>query len=104
MTKELVFGDKLHIDGAPVLFIGASHTGKRYLVVDENGHQFFVDKEDFDEYKPDPVTERRDNLLGLWKRQSLEHSYDSLTSQLELEEMLEFIEENRDAITSIITE
>ena len=103
MTKELVFGDKLHIDGDPVLFIGV-HGGVRYLVVDEDGHQFLGDKEDFDEYKPDPVTERRDNLLGLWKRQSLEHSYDTLKSQLELEEMLEFIEENRDAIASIITE
>lgn len=103
----LKFGDKLHIDGEPVLFIEYHGTlnGLLYTVVDKNANKFMGCKEDFDEYKPDPAQERTKKLLELWRQRDLMcGSYDTLDTIITVEEMIIWMEENKDAINAILTE
>lgn len=93
-----VFGDVLHINGEPFVFIKSS-SGHYYTTVNQEGVVRECDAEVFDEYTPDPIQELRKRILERWKGQSLYHAYDTEASRADVfvGDIIEFVIENLNA-------
>ena len=96
--SEPKFGDVLHINGEPVVFIRSS-SDRYYTTVNREGVVRECDAEVFDEYAPDPTQELRERILERWKGQSLYHAYDTAESRaaVSVGDIVEFVIENLNA-------
>jgi hypothetical protein len=100
---NLNFGDKLHIAGVP--YVVVFERNGEVETVDCEGRIEKCPKERFDEFKPDPVEKRAEMLLSCWKRQGIEFAYDSINTRTthRVEDIISFIEDNKDEIISILS-
>jgi len=95
-NTEPKFGDILHIDGAPYIFVCEVFNPSGYKVVCKAGMLHCKSRHQFDEYAPDPVQEQRDRILKRWKNKAMENSLDteSSTVSLSMKELIDFVVEN----------
>jgi hypothetical protein len=100
--NTLQFGDKLHIAGVPYVVI--FERNGEVKTVDCEGRIEKCPKERFDEFKPNPVEKRAEMLLSCWKKQALSFAHDDLNTEVVLDEMLRFMENNKDEIISILSQ
>ena len=97
---NLNFGDKLHIAGVPYVVI--FERNGEVETVDCEGRIEKCPKERFDEFKPSPAEKRAEMLLSCWKKQSLAYAHDERHTEVILDELITFMENNKDEIISIL--
>jgi hypothetical protein len=101
--NTLKFGDKLHIAG--VLYVVVWERAGEVETVDCEGRIEKCPKERFDEFKPNPVEKRAEKLLSCWKKQGTEWAYDDMNTSIthSVEDIISFMEKNKDEIISILS-
>jgi hypothetical protein len=99
--NTLQFGDKLHIAGVP--YVVVFERNGEVETVDCEGRIEKCPKERFDEFKPNPVEKRAEMLLSCWKKQALDYAHDDRNTETVLDEVLGFMENNKDEIISILS-
>lgn len=100
MTLE--FGQVVHVSGIP--FAVVWERNGQVMSVDVEGRTEVCAKEHFDEFKPCPKQERKENLLKLWRGQSLDFAQDSEKSGIyTVGSFINFLEENKDELVTILT-
>ena len=99
--NTLNFGDKLHIAGVPYVVI--FERNGEVETVDCEGRIEKCPKERFDEFKPNPAEKRAEMLLSCWKKQALSFAHDDINTDVVLDEVLGFMENNKDEIISILS-
>lgn len=94
--SEPKFGDVLHINGVPFLFIKTHQNGLEFYTVDSEGSMKSCDKEVFDEYAPNPYQEQRERILKRWKRKTLDNAMDTERgiAQMRVSDLIDFVQEN----------
>lgn len=97
-SDEPKFGDVLHINGEPFVFIKSS-SDHYYTTINQEGIVRECDAEVFDEYAPDPTQELRERILERWKGQCLYHAYDTTMSRVDVSvgDIVEFVIGNLNA-------
>ncbi|WP_461533468.1 hypothetical protein [Sinomicrobium sp.] len=99
--NTLNFGDKLHIAGVPYVVVW--ERAGEVETVDCEGRIEKCTKERFDEFKPNPAEKRAEKLLSCWKKQALSFAHDDINTDVVLDEVLRFMENNKDEIISILS-
>lgn len=95
-VQEPKFGDILHINGEPFVFIRSSTEGHTWYTANTEGVIRDCDKEVFDEYAPNPYQEQRERILKRWKQRTLDNSHDEPHEfvEIRLSDLIDFVQEN----------
>ena len=93
--SEPEFGDVLHINGEPFIFIKSS-SDRYYTTINQEGVVRECDAEVFDEYAPNPYQEQRERILKRWQGKSLDNAHDTevCIAEIRVSDLIDFVQEN----------
>ena len=90
------FGDVLHINGSPRVYLSKWGSSGAHRVTSEDGQVSIVDLKEIDEYAPNPHQEQRERILKRWQRKSLEQAHDTevCIAEMRVSDLIDFVQEN----------
>jgi hypothetical protein len=102
---NLEFGQVIHVDGEPYVFLHTT-SGGRLVVANYDAAIRTYYKSAFDEFQICPQEQRKQQFLSLWQSQGIDFAYDSMQDEItwSVENLFNFIEQHRERIVEIFEE